>query len=188
MAVALAVALTLAMAVRSSRSDTEVGFERAADTITVPAPPSTSAPSVDIASLDRVFADLERVKGDVVRRMAVSGRFTPEDAAALRAVYLQPQLALQLVAFEGLAGNLEGRVPQPPGDHRVAVTRILVGRADCAYVEATVDLSATVLDPPPPTTRFFLLRPKLANADPLRINPTPWAVAAEQGQPAAPCG
>jgi hypothetical protein len=134
-----------------------------------------------------VLQVLDRVQGDVVRRIVDTGAFTAADAVPLRAVFLDPELRAQTEGFAGLVDSL-GRLRTPPGDNRTTVVRILTARPDCIYAETTVDVAATVVDPPPPFTSFVALRPSRQGADPQRVNPTPYAIAAEHPEARDPCG
>lgn len=146
----------------------------------VPAP-------IDEAYVERVLQVLDQVQGDVVRRIVETGALTANDRVALRAVFLDPELRAQTEGFAALVQSMD-RLRKPPGDNRTTVVRLLTARPDCIYAETTVDVSATVADPPPPFTSFVALRPSRPGDDPQDVNPTPYAVAAEHPEARDPCG
>ena len=158
-----------------------------------PTPPATTTTTaaepavVSQETVTRVLADLDRVQGDVLRRIVEAGGVDHDTLAPLEAIFLEPELSAQLEAFAGLGDRL-GEVRTPPGDNVTTVVRLLSDRADCIYAEVTVDVSATVASPPPPFTAFVALRPLPPGADPADVNPTPYAIAAKHRTAASPCG
>ena len=142
---------------------------------------------IDEDYVNRVLAELDRVQGDVFRRIVATGAFAPSELVPLRAVFNDPELTGQAQGFAGLVGSID-RAKNPPGDNRTTVVRLLTARPDCIYVEASLDLSATVLDPPAPRTTFVALRPSQPGSDPQDLNPTPFSIAAEHATEANPCG
>jgi len=150
--------------------------------------PAFAVPAtIDVAYVDRVIAALDAVQGDVVRRIVETGAFAPADLIPLRAVFLDPELRAQTQGFADLVTSV-GRLRKPPGDNRSTVVRLLTARPDCIYAETTVDVSATVVDPPPPFPSFVALRPSRPGDDPQDLNPTPYAIAAEHPEARDPCG
>ena len=148
---------------------------------------TTKASTVDEATVGRVLADLDRVQGDVLRQIVERGGVGHDDLRPLEAIFLEPELTAQVQAFAGIGDRLD-QVRQPPGDNVTTIVRLLSARADCLYAEVTVDVSATVADPPPPFTSFVALRPLPPGADPADLNPTPYAIAAKHQAAANPCG
>ena len=144
--------------------------------------------AIDAAYVERVLAELDRVQGDVLRRIVETGTFAHDDGTPLRAVFNDPEMTGQTQAFASLVDRLDA-VRRPPGDNRSTVVRLLTARPDCVYAETTVDVSATVVDPPPPRTTWVALRPSQAGSDPRGLNRTPFSIAAEHTAGAAdPCG
>lgn len=157
---------------------------------TPPATTTTAASEPAVVSQEtvaRIMVDLDRVQGDVVRRIVEAGGVGHDTLAPLEAIFLEPELSAQLDAFAGLGDRL-GEVRTPPGDNVTTVVRLLSDRADCIYAEVTVDVSATVASPPAPFTSFVALRPLPPGADPADVNPTPYAIAAKHRSAANPCG
>jgi hypothetical protein len=151
----------------------------------------TTAPAgsaeLDVVTVTRVLADLDRVQGDVVRRIVERGGVGHDDLAPLEAIFLEPELSAQAEVFAGLGNRLD-EVRVPPGDNRTTVVRLLSARRDCIYAEVSVDVSATVVAPPPPFSSFIALRPLPPGADPDDVNPTPYAIAAKHRVATNPCG
>jgi hypothetical protein len=143
--------------------------------------------TIDDAYVNRVLAELDRVQGDVFRRIVANGSFAQADLVPLRAVFNDPELTGQAQGFATLVGSID-RARKPPGDNRTTVVRLLTARPDCIYAETTVDVSATVLDPPPPRTQWVALRPSQPDTDPQGLNPTPFSIAAEHRAETNPCG
>ena len=142
---------------------------------------------IDDAYVNRVLAELDRVQGDVFRRIVATGAFAQSELVPLRAVFNDPELSGQAQGFASLVGSID-KARNPPGDNRTTVVRLLTARPDCIYVEATIDLSATVLEPPPPRTTWVALRPSQSGSDPQDLNPTPFSIAAEHSAESNPCG
>ncbi len=143
--------------------------------------------SIDAAYVEQVLRVLDHVQGDVVRSVVASGAFGPHEVAPLRAVFNDPELSGQVQGFAGLVEVLD-RFQRPPGDNRSEVVRLLTARPDCIYAETSVDISATVVDAPPPFRRYVALRPSQPDTDPQDRNPTPFSIAAQHSQAADPCG
>jgi hypothetical protein len=143
--------------------------------------------TIDDAYVNRVLAELDRVQGDVFRRIVANGSFAQADLVPLRAVFNDPELTGQAQGFATLVGSID-RARKPPGDNKTTVVRLLTARPDCIYAETTVDVSATVLDPPPPRTQWVALRPSQPDTDPQGLNPTPFSIAAEHTAETNPCG
>ena len=150
--------------------------------------PALAVPAtIDAAYVERVLAELDRVQGDVFRRIVATGSFAQSELVPLRAVFNDPELSGQAQGFATLVGSID-RARKPPGDNRTTVVRLLTARPDCIYAETSVDLSATVLEPPPPRTLWIALRPSQPDSDPQGLNPTPFSIAAEHTAEADPCG
>lgn len=165
----------------STASSTTSTVPRASD------PSFAVPPTIDAAYVERVLAELDRVQGDVVRRIAETGAFAGGDVTPLRAIFLDPELRAQTEGFRGLVQSRD-RLRRPPGDNRSTVVRLVTARPECIYAETTVDVSATVVDPPPPFTSYVALRPTRPGDDPQDLNRTPYAIAAEHPDERDPCG
>lgn len=179
----LPVAVVAVVAAACGSSSDEQDRPPQTTTTAAPAEPAT----VSEQAVSRVLVDLDRVQGDVLRRIVAAGGVGHNTLAPLEAIFLEPELTAQLDAFTGLGDRL-GEVRRPPGDNVTTVVRLLSDRADCIYAEVTVDVSATVASAPPPFTAFVALRPLPPAADPADVNPTPYAIAAKHRSAANPCG
>ena len=144
-------------------------------------------PTIDEGYVNRVLAVLDHVQGDVFRRIVATGAFAQSELVPLRAVFNDPELTGQAQGFATLVQSID-RAKNPPGDNRTTVVRLLTARPDCIYAETTVDLSETVLEPPPPRPSFVALRPSQPGSDPQDLNPTPFSIAAEHSKETNPCG
>ena len=142
---------------------------------------------IDADYVNRVLAELDRVQGDVFRRIVAHGAFAQADLIPLRAVFNDPELTAQAQGFASLVSDID-KAKNPPGDNRTTVVRLLTARPDCIYAETAVDVSATVLEPPPPRPSWVALRPSARGSDPQGINPTPFSIVAEHAREANPCG
>jgi hypothetical protein len=151
------------------------------------APEYAVPPAIDEAYVTRVLAVLDHVQGDVFRRIVATGAFAPSDLLPLRAVFNDPELTGQAQGFATLVQSID-KAKNPPGDNHSTVVRLLTARPDCIYAETTVDLSDTVLEPPPPRTSFVALRPSQPGSDPNDLNPTPFSIVAEHTKATDPCG
>lgn len=175
-----------------AESDGDGPADAFSSTNPTPAPvaddPAFAVPAtIDEGYVTRVLAALDEVQGDVVRRIVETGAFAQADMIPLRAVFLDPELRAQTEGFGGLVESMD-RLRKPPGDNRTTVVRLVTARPDCIYAETTVDVSATVVDPPAPFTSFVALRPSRPGNDPERHNPTPYSIAAEHPEERNPCG
>ncbi|HET9442146.1 MAG TPA: hypothetical protein VFO65_02415 [Acidimicrobiales bacterium] len=141
----------------------------------IPADPAR----MDVAYANRVMASLKRVTGDLVRKVVATKTFEFRDLAVLRAVYVDEAIEGQARDFTSFVTLPDSDWKQPPGDNRVEVRRIVEATADCLYFEASIDVSPTVADDPPPRVVFVWLTAKLPVNDPLGVNPTPWSIVAE---------
>jgi hypothetical protein len=149
---------------------------------TTTAPESFAVPAeeskIDAAYAERVLNALKHVSGEVVRRIHARRAFDQSDLVILRAIYNDPELAAQAKGYRGLVAKHDAE-RDPPGDNTVSVTRLIGANLACIAVAATVDVSATVKDPPPPYTTFYVLRLTQQGANPDGINPTPWSIATQ---------
>lgn len=162
----------------------------ATTTITAPVagdPAFTVPTPIDAAYVGRLLAALDAVQGAVARRIVETGTVSEAEMIPLRAVFLGPELRAQSEGFGDLIESID-RIRRPPGDNRTTVVRLVTARPDCIYAETTVDVSAAVIDPPPPFTSFVALRPSRPGDDPQGHNPTPYSIVAKHSEERDPCG
>ena len=157
---------------------------------TVPTAPTTTSTTVvadafampadtthiDAAYTEGVLNALKHVSGDITRRIYQRQAFDQSDLVTLRAIYNDPELSVQAQVVPRLTSSRSDQ-QDPPGDNHVSVTRLIDATPACIAVAATIDVSATVKQPPPPYATWIVLRPTQAGANPDRVNPTPWSIA-----------
>lgn len=144
-----------------------------------PADPFAIPPTIDAAYVDRVLVELNKVYGDVVRKIRATNRYERSDLDPLRAIFNDPLLELQVQAFAEIPANDPSLYRQPIGDRLLAVQELITVRRDCIFAEVLLDVSAVAKQPPPAQSRYVTLRPTQAAADPANVNPTPWSMSGE---------
>jgi hypothetical protein len=102
-----------------------------------------------------------------------------EDLIPLRAIYNDPLFAAVAEGIALLPEEDPAVVRQPTGKRRTVAAEVLAASDQCMHVEVRVDISAVVLDPPPPRRAYLELRPTQPSADANAINPTPWSISQE---------
>lgn len=188
---AVAVMAVAAGACRSGSADdqprTTVPTAPAETTTTAPADPYTVPGVIDKAYVDRVLAALNKVYGDVVRKIRSTGLYERSDLDSLGAIFRDTLLERQAYLFRDIPGRDPSVYREPIGDRRMTVEEIIIARPDCIYVRATLDVSDVAADPPPPATVFITLKPVLPGFNEQGINPTPWAMSRETDKREAEC-
>ncbi|MGH9176934.1 MAG: hypothetical protein ACRD0N_00050, partial [Acidimicrobiales bacterium] len=144
---------------------------------------------IDAAYVDRVLVELNRVYGDVVRKVVGARTYDRADLDPLRAIFNEPLLALQAKQFGELTTMDPASFRQPIGDRRISVKELITARPDCIFARVEFDVSAVVVQAPPPDEAYYLtLTPTPADADPTDRNPTPWSMTRESDGRQDPCG
>lgn len=146
---------------------------------TAAADPFATPERIDAAYVDRVLVELNRVYGDVLRKIRATNLYERSDLDPLRAIFNDPLLELQAQEFAKVLEAKDTEFRQPIGDRRMTVKQLITSRQDCVFVEVQADFSAVVVQPPPVQPRFITLRPTQAGADPGDVNPTPWSMSGE---------
>lgn len=147
--------------------------------VTTPSDPFTIPEVIDAAYVDRVLVELNKVYGDVVRKIRATGRYERSDLDPLRAIFNDPLLESQVTQFATIVSHDPALYKQPIGDRTIAVKELLTVGPDCIYAKAVFDTSAVAADPPPVREKYIVLRPTQAGADPAHVNPTPWSMSSE---------
>jgi hypothetical protein len=100
----------------------------------------------------------------------------------LRAIFNDPAYAQQIQDLvESLRQGVISQVRPNGGDLTITVTRLITGTPTCIFVETTSDTSALFVHPTAaPASEYFELQPKQPRADPLHLNPTPWAFSSDE--------
>jgi hypothetical protein len=140
--------------------------------------PNVIPPVITVAYVNAVFAVLNHINGNAVRALVSSRELTPTVAMYLRAVYNDPLYAQEVkIARESIAGNL-ANVRVPPGDRLTTTRKLIAASPSCVFAETTTDFSAVLVhSTTPAAAEYYRLTPKQRNADPHRLNPTPWAIS-----------
>jgi hypothetical protein len=131
----------------------------------------------DEATLNRVFAGLDGVMGDLQRILVTENRITSEVTDRLQAIYTGPELLNQIDAFRAdLATGLR-RYKPTPGNRVTTVSRLITANPICIFAEVERDYSPLSDGPPTrPASLYVILVPKHESDDPRQLNPTPWAM------------
>jgi len=161
---------------------------------TVPTAPSTStiaatgttAPDpfavpdkIDAAYVDRVLVALNKVYGDVARKVITTSRFDRNDLDPLGAIFNPPLLDIQAQLFVDIPDTDPSLFKKPIGYRVMTVLEVITARSDCIYAKIRLDVSEVLVTPPSNKEKYVTLGLKPADADPSGINPTPWAMAGE---------
>ncbi|MDP9404395.1 MAG: hypothetical protein M3P85_13955 [Actinomycetota bacterium] len=160
----------------------------ASTTTTEPADPFAVPATIDAAYVNRVLVELEKVYGDVVRKIRATRLYERSDAASLLAIFNQPLFERQATSFGDIPGQDADLFRQPIGNRRITVERLVKARPDCIFATVTFDFSGVLLKPPPPKRKYITLKPTQTGADPGNINPTPWSYARETDREEDECG
>lgn len=149
-------------------------------TTTQPADPYAIPEVIDEAYVNRVLAALDKIDGDVLRRVVANEGIDAEVPKMLRAIYNDPQYDEELDGIRRVLSRGLEAFRRPPGNRRTIVARLVEARSDCVFFEARTDSSEVLkVVPPQPhdELELFTLRPTNEGADSSGINPTPWSVA-----------
>ncbi|MGI8683930.1 MAG: hypothetical protein ACR2MO_02305 [Acidimicrobiales bacterium] len=161
---------------------------------TVPTAPSTTtiaatattAPNpfavpetIDAAYVDRVLVELNKVYGDVGRKIRATGQYQRSDLDPLGAIFNDPLLELQVEEFGKISTMDASSFKVPLGDRRLTVEELITARPDCVFAGVRLDVSAVAANPPPVRTIYLTLRPTQAGANPKGVNSTPWSMSGE---------
>jgi hypothetical protein len=130
------------------------------------------------AYVDAVFKVLNHINGNAVRSLVATRQITPTVQTNLRAIYNDPLYVAEVnIARESIAGILTN-VRRPPGDRLTTARKLIAASPACVFVETNTDLSEVLIHPTKPAAaEYYRLSRKQTNADPGRLNPTPWALS-----------
>jgi len=151
----------------------------AVDVTTIPA-------TIDMVYVQRVFDVLDEIRGEVVKELLAKRQLTGDMADRLGAVYNPEELQDQAAVLPELLKTDENLYMRPPGSRRTVVQRLLTARPDCVLAEVKFDVSAVVVNPPPPIPSYIRLAPK-GSASPITVNPTQFLIADQDTKPSEPC-
>lgn len=149
-------------------------------------PPTAPGPNPDVvpavitpAYVDAVFKVLNHINGNATRLLAAQHFVSPVVREDYRAIYNDPMYDSELTAAdESLQQGVIENVRPDAGDARTNVVRLISASNKCIFVETHTDLSGVFIQPRPmPASEYYELSPKQGGADPLHLNPTPWAIS-----------
>lgn len=165
-------------------------------------PPSpTPAPSPDYSVPEVIDADyaqlvvqtLYSLESEALRAMKQDGAVSDRARALLSAIHRPEQIDFQLDGYRQLvADGLQG-VRAEPGDQELTVERLVTLQSDCIFVAAHRDFARVVEQPSGGSGLTYVqLLPKVAEADPEGLNPTPWMIGgsvirSDDSVPEDPC-
>ena len=149
---------------------------------TLPPAPSTTVavdpfavPAViDLAYLDRVMVELNRIQGDAFRTVVATKTVPPEALAQMQATATGTSLSTALEQFSIQIVNRFKGARIPPGNLIISAKRVLEQSDLCIAFEATGDFSA-VADHPVVKSVVYTLKRRPVGAS-LEINITPWVI------------
>jgi hypothetical protein len=151
----------------------------ASTTTTEPADPFAVPATIDAAYVNRVLVELNKIYGDVVRKVRATGLYRRSDAGTLLAIFNPPLFERQAESFGEIPGRDAALYKNPIGDRKITVQQLITARPDCVFAKVLFDVSAVAAHPPPPHSKFIKLELKQTGADPKGINPTPWSMSIE---------
>lgn len=145
--------------------------------------PTTTVPNPDVvpavitpAYVNSVFVVLNHIWGNSLRAEVASGKVTPAVLADLRAVFNDPLYSQEVEGANQALSQL-ANVRNPPGDPAETVIQLISASPSCIFVKSKSNVAAVVKTLPPQGYDYYELVPKQSNADPRRLNTTPWALA-----------
>ena len=158
-------------------------------------PPATApGPNPDVipavitpAYVDAVFKVLNHIYGNAVREEASRHRVDAIVQHDLAAIYMPPQLGVEISIFQqALIGSISDVLPDP-GDRVFTTTELQRSGADCIQAVAQADYTAVDRTPSQSAQSLVLVLARRANR-PASANPTPWAITYEKTEaPAMTC-
>jgi hypothetical protein len=186
-AAALAVALVL-----GACSDGDGDGRRDQSRATVPTAPSTTSAvtsttagddfavpaTIDVAYVQRVIDELDRLDGEATRLIVESKELVLPAATYISAVYAPDELNVQLGLWADEVNDGLERYRRPPGAVVTTVERLVRSEQSCVIAEVRRDFSRVATDTEAPRVSFMTLEPRRDNQDRGRLNRTPWMITA----------
>lgn len=155
---------------------------------TAPGPNPDVIPAIITpAYVDAVFKVLNRVYGEALREELTTRGVGPTVTTELQAIYIPPQLGVELAIFnQALNGSLRYVLPNP-GDRVFTTTALQRATSSCIQAEEVADYTAVDRTKTAPQALTVVLARKHAGAH-NSINATPWVISYEKTQsPATTC-
>ncbi len=164
----------------------------APSTTTVAAPTTAPDPfavpaTIDAAYVDRVLVELNKVYGDVARKVITTNRFERADLDPLGAIFNPPLLDVQAGLFRDLPNLDRALFKDPIGSREMMVLEVITALPDCIFVKVSFDVSQVVVAPPQNEEKYVTLSPTPKDADPGHLNPTTWSMVNESNARQDPC-
>jgi len=196
---AVAALLLTALAACSSSSGADRDTATAQTVATEPPTTTTTNPYavpavIDAAYVNRVLAGLDALMGDVAR-LIIDSRTIPREAYdRMKALYASDSTFMQL-AIDGyqqdIRRNFAGYKPTP-GNVLTTVTQLVSTSRSCVFAKVNRDYTQVGTNSVATDIQWIALTPLDPSRDPLRYNPTPFALAYEgfprsRTQPPDPC-
>jgi hypothetical protein len=183
--------LALGAAAVLSAASCSSGSPRASIPATTVAPltTTTTAPDPDVippvitpAYVNAVFVVLNHLASNASRLLATDRAVTPEVKSDLRAAFNDPVYAQQVqMAQQALLQGVVNNVKLSGGDPVTVVLRLMTATPGCIFAETRTNFSPIEIHATPtPASEYYELRPKQRGADPMHLNPTPWAISREE--------
>jgi hypothetical protein len=149
---------------------------------TVPANPYAVPQVITVAYVNSVLKALNHVYGNAERQLAATHEVNPDVADDLRSIFNDPAYEGQIQASElSLQRGIIANVRPNGGDAATVVDRLVTATPTCIFIQTSTDPSALFLHPvAEPASEYFELAPKQPDADPQKLNPTPWAYADDE--------
>jgi hypothetical protein len=167
---------------------------------TTTSPPTTVAPTttttvpnpdlipavITPAYVNAVFKVLNHVWGDSLRLDLATTNVPPQSLADLRSIFNNPLYTREEnIAIQEFATDLSN-VREPPGDDITTVKHLISASPTCIFAQTITDVSKVVYKIPAQGTDYFELTLKQSGIDPEDLNPTPWALTANNYFPNSP--
>jgi hypothetical protein len=151
-----------------------------ANTTTTAPNPATIPPTITVAYVNAVLAQLNQVYGDA-ERIELTTRALPKSIPRLlRAIYEDPQYNRELYVFsEALLSPKISDAKPNPGDRSSRVTALRPSTLSCIDVKTATSYAPVISPPPPIEVLYFVLRPKAPSNDPTHVNRTAWDISYE---------
>ena len=133
---------------------------------------------VTVAYADAVMDELDRLLSEAIREFVANDGPTKRFDDLLNAVYDEPSLENQRSAYGRFALDGTSEFRDPPGDVTTDAVELLKAEPACVVIEVRRTFAATLHEPQAQTgdTVYVALKPTSPDADPSRLNGTPWSI------------
>jgi hypothetical protein len=136
--------------------------------------------TITVAYAQAVMDALDRALGDGLRVFARTKAPSPEFDAYLKAIYDGPAYEKAVAEFGRTAAQSPDNVRPDPGDPETTVSRVLGASHDCVYAAVNRSFAKFLVTTIPSTLEGYVeLMIKNPQRDPVGLNPTVWAMVAD---------